>query len=70
MLNLCGFAYGMKGCLIAGPASLLASATVFVALRFFFSRRLAAWSSKNTHWQALEAVIVCQFTNCVVSQSC
>ncbi|KAI0036038.1 Golgi apparatus membrane protein TVP38 [Vararia minispora EC-137] len=57
MLNLCGFAYGMKGCLIGGPASLIASASVFVMLRFFFSGRLAKWSATNKHWQALESVI-------------
>ncbi|KAI0321817.1 Golgi apparatus membrane protein TVP38 [Amylostereum chailletii] len=56
-LNLCGFAYGIKGFAIAGPASLFASAFVFLVLRYFFSKRLHRWSSTSEKWQALENVI-------------
>lgn len=58
LLNLCGFAYGMKGFLIAAPASLVASTIVFVALRYLFSGIVRSWSEKNETWKALEAVIV------------
>jgi uncharacterized membrane protein YdjX (TVP38/TMEM64 family) len=58
LLNLCGFTYGMKGFLIAAPASLVASTIVFVALRYFFSGVVRSWSEKNEIWKALEAVIV------------
>jgi uncharacterized membrane protein YdjX (TVP38/TMEM64 family) len=58
MLNLCGFTYGMKGFLVAAPASLVASAVVFIVLRYFFGDGLRSWSEQNETWQALEAVIV------------
>jgi uncharacterized membrane protein YdjX (TVP38/TMEM64 family) len=58
LLNLCGFAYGIKGFLIAAPASLVASTIVFVALRYLFSGVVRSWSEKNEMWKALEAVIV------------
>ncbi|KAN0126989.1 hypothetical protein V8E52_000629 [Russula decolorans] len=57
LLNLCGFAYGMKGFLIAGPASLVASTIVFIVLRYLFSGVVRSWSEKNETWKALEAVI-------------
>jgi uncharacterized membrane protein YdjX (TVP38/TMEM64 family) len=58
LLNLCGFTYGMKGFLLAAPASLVASTVVFVALRYLFSGVLQSWSRKNETWKALEEVIV------------
>jgi uncharacterized membrane protein YdjX (TVP38/TMEM64 family) len=58
MLNLCGFTYGIKGFLVAGPASLVASAVVFIVLRYLFGDLLRSWSKKNETWQALETVIV------------
>lgn len=58
VLNLCGFTYGMKGFLLAAPASLVASTIVFVVLRYLFSEALQSWSRKNETWKALEAVIV------------
>ena len=58
MLNLCGFTYGIKGFLIAAPASLVASAVVFIILRYLFGESLQSWSKKNETWQALEAVVV------------
>jgi hypothetical protein len=58
VLNLCGFTYGMKGFLVAAPASLVASTVVFVALRYLFSEVLRSWSRKFEIWKALEAVIV------------
>jgi uncharacterized membrane protein YdjX (TVP38/TMEM64 family) len=58
VLNLCGFTYGMKGFLVAGPVSLVASTLVFVVLRYLFSEVLRSWSQKNKMWKALEAVIV------------
>ncbi|KAF8484949.1 Golgi apparatus membrane protein TVP38 [Russula ochroleuca] len=57
VLNLCGFTYGMKGFLVAAPASLVASTVVFVALRYLFSEVLRSWSRKFEIWKALEAVI-------------
>ena len=58
MLNLCGFTYGMKGFLLAAPASLVASTIVFVVLRYLFSEALQSWSRKNETWKALETVVV------------
>lgn len=58
VVNLCGFVYGMKGFLLAAPASLAASTIVFVALRYLFSGVLRSWTKKNEVWGALEAVIV------------
>lgn len=58
LLNLCGFTYGMKGFLLAAPASLVASTVVFVVMRYLFSGALQSWSRKNETWKALEAVIV------------
>lgn len=58
LLNVCGFAYGMKGFPLAAGASVLGSAIVFVVLRLLFSKRLRIWSSTNEKWQALEAVVV------------
>jgi len=57
MLNLCGFTYGIKGFLVAAPASLVASAVVFIILRYLFGDWLRSWSKKNETWQALETVI-------------
>ncbi|THV08653.1 Golgi apparatus membrane protein TVP38 [Dendrothele bispora CBS 962.96] len=54
--TLCGFAYGMKGSIIAIAASVIGSALVFITLRLLFSHRLRHWASKNEKWQALEAV--------------
>lgn len=58
MLNLCGFTYGIKGFLVAALASLVASAVVFVVLRYLFGESLRSWSEKNEAWKAVEAVIV------------
>lgn len=58
VLNLCGFTYGMKGFLVAAPASLAASAVVFIILRYLFGEMLRSWSKENKMWRALEAVIV------------
>ncbi|KAH9077369.1 Golgi apparatus membrane protein TVP38 [Lactarius deliciosus] len=57
MLNLSGFTYGMKGFLVAAPASLIASAVVFVVMRYLSSGGFRSWSERNEKWQALEAVI-------------
>lgn len=58
ILTLCGFAYGMKGFLVAACASIVGSAAAFIVLRLLFSRRLKAWSASSEKWQALEAVVV------------
>ena len=58
MLNLAGFTYGMKGFLVAAPASLIASAVVFIVMRYLSRGGFRSWSEKNEKWQALEAVIV------------
>ncbi|KZT12803.1 Golgi apparatus membrane protein TVP38 [Laetiporus sulphureus 93-53] len=57
LVTLCGYAYGMKGFLIAAGASVLGSAAAFVILRMLFSERLRRWSSSNEKWQALETVV-------------
>jgi uncharacterized membrane protein YdjX (TVP38/TMEM64 family) len=62
VLNLCGFAYGMKGFLIAAPGSLVASAVVFVVLRYFFGEELRSWSERNETWKAVETVVVSYLT--------
>ncbi len=58
MLNLSGFTYGMRGFLVAAPGSLIASAVVFVVMRYLSSGGFRTWSERNETWQALEAVIV------------
>lgn len=60
LCTLAGFAYGMNGFFIAGPASLIGSALSFTVLRLLFKKRLHAWSSKNEKWKALESVVVCE----------
>ena len=62
VLNLCGFAYGMKGFLIAAPGSLVASAVVFVVLRYIFGEELRSWSERNETWKAVETVVVSYLT--------
>ncbi|KAF9783037.1 Golgi apparatus membrane protein TVP38 [Thelephora terrestris] len=57
IVTLCGFAYGMKGFYIVLAGSILGSATVFVVLRFLFSKRLRKWSATNDKWTALETVV-------------
>jgi uncharacterized membrane protein YdjX (TVP38/TMEM64 family) len=58
LLNLCGFTYGMRGGLVATLGSLVASAVVFLVLRYYFGEVLRSWSEKNETWKAFEAVIV------------
>lgn len=58
MLNLCGFTYGINGFLIAAFASLVASAVVFIVLRYLFGEDLRSWSERNETWNAVEAVVV------------
>ena len=58
MLNLCGFTYGINGFLVAAFASLVASAVVFIVLRYIFGKELRSWSERNEAWKAVEAVIV------------
>jgi len=57
LVTLCGFAYGIRGVLIALPASVVGSAIVFTLLRLIFHKRLRNWSARNQKWQALEAVV-------------
>ncbi|TFY83808.1 hypothetical protein EWM64_g189 [Hericium alpestre] len=57
MLEICGFAYGIRGFWVAAAGSLFGSAFVLVVLRYMFSERVREWSSKNKRWQALETVI-------------
>jgi len=57
LCTLAGFAYGLTGFFISGPASIIGSALAFIVLRFLFRERLHAWSSKNEKWQALESVV-------------
>lgn len=58
LLNLCGFTYGINGFLVAALASLVASAVVFIILRYLFGESLRSWSEKNETWKAVEAVVV------------
>jgi len=66
MLNLAGFTYGMKGFLVAAPASLIASANVFIVMRYLSRGGFRSWSEKNETWQALEAVINAKGTPLVI----
>jgi len=56
-VTLCGFAYGIKGFLLAAPGAVIGSAVVFVVLRWLFRQRLRTWTERNEKWQALETVI-------------
>lgn len=56
--TVCGFAYGLKGFYVAGPATLVGSGLSFITLRLLFKRQITSWTSKNEQWQALEQVIV------------
>ena len=60
-VTLCGFAYGLKGFLIAAPSTVIGSAIVFVTLRLAFKKKLRSWTSTNKNWTALETVIVSIF---------
>ena len=62
MLNLCGFTYGINGFLVAAFASLVASAVVFIVLRYLFGEDLRSWSERNETWNAVEAVVVSYHT--------
>lgn len=66
LVTLCGFAYGMEGFYIALAGSIIGSATVFLFLRLMFSERIRAWSAQNEKWQALEAVVVCDFPSVIL----
>lgn len=57
-VTVCGFAYGLEGYYVAGPATLVGSGIAFIVLRLLFKRQVGEWTSKNEHWQALEQVIV------------
>ncbi|PFH51430.1 hypothetical protein AMATHDRAFT_74980 [Amanita thiersii Skay4041] len=57
LVSLSGFAYGMKGFLIAASGSVIGSAAAFILLRYIFHERLRRWSSQNEKWQALEEVV-------------
>ena len=69
LLNLCGFTYGINGFLVAAFASLVASAVVFVILRYLFGESLRSWSEKNEAWKAVEAVIVSCLTFFAVARA-
>ncbi|KAF8528966.1 Golgi apparatus membrane protein TVP38 [Hysterangium stoloniferum] len=56
-VSICGFAYGMQGYYVAGPATLIGSGLAFIVLRLLFMERIMAWSLKNEKWQALEEII-------------
>jgi len=56
-ITICGFAYGMEGYYVAGPATLIGSGLAFIVLRLLFKEQVMAWSLKNKKWQALEEVI-------------
>ncbi|TDL29433.1 Golgi apparatus membrane protein TVP38 [Rickenella mellea] len=56
-VSLCGFAYGIKGFLLAGSSAILGSAIVFITLRLMFKQKLQSWTRQNVKWQALETVI-------------
>ncbi|KZS97758.1 Golgi apparatus membrane protein TVP38 [Sistotremastrum niveocremeum HHB9708] len=56
-VSVCGFAYGIKGFLIAAPATVLGSAIVFLTLRYVFQSRMRKFASSNAKWKALEDVI-------------
>jgi len=53
-----GFAWGLKGFYIAGPGALTGAGLSFLSLRFLFKRRLAQLQQANTHWRALDQVVV------------
>ncbi|KAJ7638724.1 Golgi apparatus membrane protein TVP38 [Roridomyces roridus] len=57
LTTVCGFAWGLKGFLIAAPASLIGAGLTFCILRLFFHRRLRALSKSNENWTALEEVV-------------
>jgi len=55
--TVCGFAYGLEGFYVAGPATLVGSGLSFITLRLL-KRQITSWTSKNQECQALEQVIV------------
>ncbi len=57
--SICGFAFGMKGFLIALPAAIIGSSLAFLLLRALFRRRVKTWTKRSKKWQAMEQVIVC-----------
>jgi len=57
LTSICGFAWGIKGFLLAGPAALLGAALSFASMRFLFRARLAKLQQANKHWRALDQVV-------------
>jgi len=56
-MSICGFAYGIKGIIIAAPGALIGSMVTFIVFRRFLQSRLKIWSHQNKKWQAMEHVI-------------
>jgi len=56
-VTVAGFAYGIQGFYIAGPAAVIGSAIAFLLLRFLFLKRIKRITSSNEKWQALESVV-------------
>jgi len=56
-VSVCGFAWGIKGFLLAGPATFVGAAFSFLLLRFIFKARLKRLSETNDRWRALEEVV-------------
>jgi hypothetical protein len=61
LISVCGFAWGIKGFLLACPATFLGAAFSFLLLRFVFKSRLKRLSETNDRWRALEEVVVSCF---------
>lgn len=58
LISVCGFAWGIKGFLLACPATFLGAGFSFLLLRFVFKSRLKRLSETNDRWRALEEVVV------------
>jgi len=57
MMTVVGFAWGVRGWLIAAPLAILGSTISFIILRYLFSHRVRKWTTSNEKWTAMEDVV-------------
>ncbi|CAG7848449.1 Golgi apparatus membrane protein TVP38 [Serendipita indica DSM 11827] len=57
LLSIAGFAWGVRGFLLALPAALVGAGLSFLSMRFLFKARLHKLQQSNRHWRALDQVV-------------
>ncbi|PVG03614.1 hypothetical protein CPB86DRAFT_748949 [Serendipita vermifera] len=57
LVSISGFAWGVKGFFLAGPAAIIGAGLCFLSLRYLFRVRLQKLQQSNKHWRALDQVV-------------